>query len=287
MKKFRLIVWVILVFSTSISAQLPDTEIYLSRIIVTGKNYSCSPAENITNRPGYDNQPFFTSSSTILYIQADTIQSDVFEYSLSSKSRRRISNTLESEYSPTEFEGEIYVVRVDADSAQRLYRIHDRNFEKAVVIENSDSIGYYCNLSSGLIAAFILGEANTLQLINSTTHSRTLIASDIGRCMKLSTDKKRMFFVLKSNPAEWFIYSLNISDFSLELVTPVLPGSEDFALLPDGSILMGSKGKLYIFNRQSWTEIADFSQSIGDFYRIAINSNGTLLALVGFSGKKP
>jgi hypothetical protein len=36
-----------------------------------------------------------------------------------------------------------------------------------------------------------------------------------------------------------------------------------------------------------WAEIADFSKSIGDFYRIAVNSASDRLALVGFTGTRP
>ena len=135
---------------------------------------------------------------------------------------------------------------------------------------------------------FILGPANTLQVLNTKTSERRLVASDIGRCMKLSADESKMLFVLKSSPAEWFIYAMDCKNYSLTRITSTLPHCEDFAILPDGSIIMGSEGKLYIFeNNSEWKMIADFSSELTDFYRLAVNHEGTLLALVAFTGKKP
>ena len=51
---------------------------------------------------------------------------------------------------------------------------------------------------------------------------------------------------------------------------------------------MGSEGKLYVSaNNSEWKVIADFSNDLKDFYRLTVNGDGTLLALVAFAGKKP
>ena len=125
-------------------------------------------------------------------------------------------------------------------------------------------------------------------LFRSKTLERKLIASDIGRCMKLSTDGKRMYFVLKSNDVEWFIYSMDCENFSLTRIAQTLKGSEDFALLPDNNIILGNESRLYqLENTGLWTMIADFSAELPGFYRIAVNESCSLLALVAYTGKKP
>jgi hypothetical protein len=51
---------------------------------------------------------------------------------------------------------------------------------------------------------------------------------------------------------------------------------------------MGKEGKLFYSSHETeWKFLADFSSTVSDFYRIAVNRSGTLLALVAFSGKKP
>ncbi len=274
------------------NSQLPETDIFLCSINNNSTNYTFSKPENITDHKGYDNQPYFTpDGKRILYVSVnDTTQSDIYSYDIEAKVSKQFTDTRESEYSPsyTKDKKFISVVRVDSDSGQRFYNLPLNNYKNAVYVKNTDSIGYACWLNDSLLAMFILGPSNTLQVLNTQTSERRLIASDIGRCMKLSSDESKMFFVLKSNPADWYIYAMDCNNYSLTRITQTLPHCEDFAILPDGSILMGSEGKLYIFeNNGEWKMIADFSTELTDFYRLAVNHNGTLLALVAFTGKKP
>src|SRR5262249_53138732 len=149
----------------------------------------------------------------------------------------------------------------------------------------TDSIGYYCWLNDSLLAMFILGDAESLQLLNLHTHERKWIASDIGRCMKLSADKKKMYFVIKQNETEWAIFTLNIATFKIQKIVATINGSEDFAAMTNGSLLIGSKGKLFLFDQKKnsgWNEVADFSSAIGDFYRISISPDEKRIALVAF-----
>jgi Tol biopolymer transport system component len=279
-------------FSVCVNAQLPDTDIFLCSIKKENGKYIFSKPENITNRKGYDNQPCFTpDGKRILYVSViDTSQSDVYYYDLNAKVSVQFTETKESEYSPayTRDNKFISVVRVDADSGQRFYKLPLNNPKRTELIKNTDSIGYACWLGETYLAMFILGHANTLQVLNTKTSQRKLITSDIGRCMKISPDSSRMYFVLKSNPAEWFIYSMSCTDFTLTRIRATPPHCEDFALMPDGSIIMGHEGQLFISeNNSDWTMIANFSNEMQDFYRIALSADGTKMALVAFSGKRP
>ncbi len=292
MKISNAITFVIVLFCRSVMAQLPDTDIYLSSITKTDSGYTFSVPQNITDREGYDNQPYFTpDGKRILYVSVeDSTQSDIYAYDLQAKVSIQLTNTPESEYSPAYSTDRKFLsaVRVDADSGQRFYYMPLSDIRKSAIIYNSDSIGYGCLLNDTSLAMFILGRSNTLQLLNMKNGQRKLIASDIGRCMKLSPDNSEMYFVIKGNPAEWFIYSMDIKKNSLRRIVQTLPGCEDFAILPDGTILMGKEGKLYFSaNRSEWKMLADFTSSLPDFYRIAVNPDATLLALVVFKGKKP
>ena len=286
------LLWITFFIIKVTHAQLPETDIFLSTIKKQNNKYIFSKPENITNRKGYDNQPCFTKDGKqILFVSVrDTLQSDIFSYTIKTKSISQVTTTKESEYSPsyTADKKFLSVVRVDADSGQRFYLLPENNFTKPIVIRNTDSIGYACWIKDSLLAMFILGPANTLQVLNLKTLERKLIASDIGRCMKLSTDGKRMYFVLKSNDVEWFIYSMDCENFSLTRIAQTLKGSEDFALLPDNNIILGNESRLYqLENTGLWTMIADFSAELPGFYRIAVNESCSLLALVAYTGKKP
>ncbi len=273
-------------------AQLPETDIFLCSVKKENGAYVFSKPENITDRKGYDNQPNFTpDGKRIFYVSvSDTSQSDIFYYDLEAKVSVQFTDTKESEYSPayTKDGKFLSVVRVDEDSGQRFYKIPLNNPRGASVVNNTDSIGYACWLNESLLAMFILGPANTLQILDTRTSRRKLIASDIGRCMKLSPDGEKMYFVLKSNPAEWFIYSMNCKDYKLTREIPTPPHCEDFAILPDGSLIMGQEGKLFLSQQNAgWEMVANFSSEMQDFYRISVSPDGTRLALVAYSGKKP
>lgn len=275
-------------------AQLPDTDIFLADIKNDHGIISFSTPVNITHRKGYDNQPYFTpDGKSILYVSViDTTQSDVYRYDISSKKISRVTDTKESEYSPSLLaDGKsISVVRVDKDSGQRFYNLDLKNPFKATVIHGTDSIGYYCWINDSILSMFILGNAMTLQTLNIHTGERKLVASDIGRCLKLSPDKKNLLFVIKQNETEWSLFRMDAVTSLMTKVVQTLKGSEDFAVLPDGTFLMGSDGKLFRYKPGSdkdWEPIADFTTTIQSFYRISVDSKGSRIAFVAYTGKKP
>jgi tricorn protease-like protein len=288
------VLFIFLLSISSLQAQLPETDIFVSEMKIKDGKFEFSKPENITQRPGYDNQPYFMpDGKSLLFVAVpDTTQADIYSYSFKSKNVSAITSTKESEYSPMlSPDGKnISVVRVDDDNGQRFYKFPVSDHAAFTFINGTDSIGYYCWLNPGSLAMFILGSAMTLQVLDINKNERTLIASDVGRCMKLSNDQKKLLFVIKQNENEWSIYEMDIATMEKKKVVNTIPGSEDYAVLKDGSLIMGSKGKLYRYDPAGggdWKEIADFSSELGDFYRISVNVQGDRIAMVGFTGKKP
>jgi len=284
----------ILLFSIETAyAQLPETDIFVSDMKMKDGKFEFSRPENITHRPGYDNQPYFIpDGKSLLFVSMpDTTQADIYSYDFKSKKSAAITKTKESEYSPmlTPDGKNISVVRVDDDKGQRFYRFPVKE-QNATVVKGTDSIGYYCWLNQDFLAMFILGDAMTLQVLDINKNERTLVASDVGRCMRLTNDKKKLLFVIKQNENEWSIFEMDIATREKKKLISTIPGSEDYAVLKDGSLIMGSKGKLYRCNLSEstdWKEIADFSAELGDFYRISVSQQGDKIAMVAFTGKRP
>jgi Tol biopolymer transport system component len=283
-----------LLFPLLVKAQLPETDIYLSDIKYNHGNFLFSNPVNITNRKGYDNQPSFTpDGKSLLFVSViDTTQADVYSYDFYSKKISQVTNTPESEYSPSwsPDKKNISVVRVDKDTGQRFYNIPLNDIKHPRVIRHTDSIGYYCWLNDSMLAMFVLGNAQTLQVLNIYSGEKKLIASDIGRCMKVSYDKTNFYFVIKQNADEWSVFQMDIQSFKLTKVIATLKGNEDFAVMPEGTFLMGNEGKLYSYKPGSdtdWKPIADFSNTLKSFYRISLNAKGEKIAFVVYNGKKP
>lgn len=292
MKKKLTLVHLLLVLIKLTSAQLPDTDIFLISVEDIINNKELIP-ENITNRKGYDNHPWFSDDGNKLYyVAADSSgQTDIFELDLVTNMRSTVAKTKESEFSPMPFDhAQLFTVRIDLDTAQRAYRYNliSKDF---TFIKGTNDIGYANIINDSLIAAFILGEKMTLQLINIVNGERKLIASDVGRCIRFEPKSKKIFFVIKQNADEWSIFSYHLDNQILKKVVPALSNSEDFEILNDSTLLMGFQGKIFSVNtnetNNGWRIIADLSNALGDFYRLVLDKQKTKLALVGYTGIKP
>ena len=94
-------------------------------------------------------------------------------------------------------------------------------------------------------------------------------------------------FVAEGN---WIIKELDVKTKKVTDLIKTLPGSEDYAWMPGGIILMGQGGKLFKWNSKidkEWIEIMDFSAAdVKNFYRIAVSSKGDYIALVAFRGER-
>jgi len=288
--------FVLILLSVSVHAQLPDTDIFLAGMSKSkdGK-LTFSKPENITHRKGYDNQSYFTPDGKSMFyvsVQDEKQQADIYKYELLSRKSVQLTKTAESEYSPSITpDGKfISVVRVNADSTQKMYKLALNNPGNAEMIQGTDSAGYYCWITDSTLAQFLIREANVLQTLNINTGEARLIASDIGRCLKISADRKHLYFVLKNNAEEWSIMKLDINTLKTSQVIKTLQGSEDYCVLKDETLLMGKGSKLYKFNPsidKDWTEVADFNGSVNAFYRISVNAAENKLALVAYTGTKP
>ena len=83
-------------------AQPPDTDVFLARLTGTAGKVTVSAIENISNSPGYDNQPSFTrDGETVFFTSARTGQMDIYRYDTATKSVAAVTQTPESEYSAT------------------------------------------------------------------------------------------------------------------------------------------------------------------------------------------
>lgn len=275
-------------------AQLPDTDIYLMSMKNEIGTISFGEPENITHRVGYDNQPCFDLARDMMYYTAyvDSLQSDIYVYNIPAKKSFQLTHTKESEYSPTPLRGDKYVacVRVDKDSTQHLYTyVKSGNFP-ANITPHIDSVGYFCWVDSIRYALFILGEKYTLQIYNTRTGSHDTIATDIGRCIQNIPSSIAISYTQKTSDTTWTIMRYENFSKTKSVICKSLIGSEDYAWTPDQKIISGKDGKLFMYDTKSnegWKQIADFSKSIGSFYRIAVNKKGDWIAVVGFKGKKP
>ena len=281
----------------------PDTEIYLAPMKTVNGALEIGPAIDITNNPGYDNQPSFTPDGKgVLFtsVRASTTpgvnpgQTDIFRYDIASQSVSRVTQTPESEYSPTVMpDGQhISVVTVESDGTQRLWSVipNGPKIDRAVILPDIKPVGYHAWADNQTLALFVLGQPATLQLADTRTGTAVVLQSDIGRSIQRIPDAPgTISFVQRErsgNTVTLVIKALNTATRQISILTPAVAGSTeaDCAWTPDGTLLMVKGATLYGWKRgqSGWTEVASLERlSLAGVTRLAVSPKGDYLALVG------
>lgn len=287
MRRLALVAGLLTTAAIGALAQAPATEIYLAPLTWAGAKVTVGRAVNITNNPGYDNQPqFLADSSGVLFSSnRDGVQTDIYRYDIALKKVVRVTATADNEYSPTLTpDGRTFTTVRGA--AQRLWRFTLDGADAGLAWTHQGLIGYHAWVSPTQLATFILGagrEPATLQLLDMRTGASEIIERSIGRSLLIRPGRDTVSFVHKVQGAPWQIKELNPATGAMTSLTPTLEGSEDLAWTPDGAIVMGQKTKLFLWREgaSGWTEIADLArQGVQNITRLAVSRDGKWVAVV-------
>jgi hypothetical protein len=277
------------------AAAPPDTEIFLASFS-PGASPIVGPPVNITNSPGYDNQPSFTpDGAAVLFasIRGGGTQTDIYRYDIASRATRRVTSTAESEYSPTVTPdgAHISVIRVEADGTQRLWRFTIDGSAPELVLANVKPVGYHAWADDRTLALFVLGSPATLQLADAAAGTASVLAAGIGRSIQRIPGRGTISFVQRvpgpggSGDA---VLSIRELDPKTRRITPLVDAvagarEADCAWTPDGMLVMAEKDVLYGWRagEASWRRLADLAAlGMAGVSRIAISPKGDRIAFV-------
>jgi dipeptidyl aminopeptidase/acylaminoacyl peptidase len=269
----------------------PPTEVYLAALSASAGRLAIEAPVNVSNSPGYDNQPSFTpDGAAILFTsRRQGEQTDIYRYEIASRQTSRVTETAESEYSPTvtpDGTG-ISVIRVEADSTQRLWRFTRDGREPRLVLTDVKPVGYHAWIDGSRLALFVLGRPSTLQIADTRTGKAEVAASSIGRSLHRIPGSRAVSYVQREADAPdspaWIVRLDADSKEKTRLVRPVQGSREhDYAWTPDGRLLMALGSKIYAWTMGGeWQETADLSAAgIADVSRIAVSPKGDRIAFV-------
>jgi hypothetical protein len=283
-------------------AQVPDSDIWVSEVLVRGQTLDLGKPRNVTHRSGYDNQPcFLADSQNILFTAANAAGStDIWRCDLGKKGLlTQVTNTPESEYSPAPFGTPatgFCTVRVEADSTQRMWRFDMDGKNPALVMTAVDSVGYFAWIDDTHLAAFILGnekkkEPHTLRVIDVTTQAETIVARNIGRSIqRIPGTNDIVFTVQEGNEDRYRFFILKNGAHSGEPLIDAIGNGQDAAWM--GNTMLHSSGTtIYAATpggaTPAWRPVRDFAaEGITGITRMAVAPDHSLIAFVAVSKPK-
>jgi dipeptidyl aminopeptidase/acylaminoacyl peptidase len=264
----------------------PATEVYVTPLGVDRMPMTGGMPTNISNNPGYDNQPsFLPDGSGLLFTSnRDGKQTDIYRYDFASSALSQVTRTSENEYSPlvTPDRKSFSVIRVEADGTQRLWRFDLDGSNPRLVLENVKPVGYHVWIDETRLALFVLGgqgQPNTLQVADTKTGQAQVIESGIGRSLLLRPGKGTVSFVSKPTSGHWVVKEFDPRTRAVQTFAETADDnrSEDFAWHPNGTLLMASGTKLlgWLPAPAAWKEVGDFSPAgLGRITRLAVGPFG-------------
>lgn len=214
-----------LLLSSSLLAQMPETDIWLFKVAKKDNKWMCNTPVNLTNRAGYENQPSFSADEKSLFYVASTEpnQTDIMRYDFKSKASVAVTKSPVSEYSPVFIPSQkaLSCVVVETDSSQRIWQYGADGVFQKIISEQTDSVGYYTWLSPDTLLYYKLTNPHSLHALQLST----------GKDVWLCDNPCRSF--RKINNEGGFIYGLKQpASVEFRMYDPMLKESRVYATYP-------------------------------------------------------
>jgi hypothetical protein len=290
----------------------PASDVFVAPLSAADGTLRVGTPQNISNSPGYDNQPFFAPGGEALYFTSDRasappapqraddskqqaaaslMRTDIYRFDFSTGRTARVTETPEGEYSPTVMpDGKhISVIRVEADGTQRLWSFTTDGKNSGVILADVKPVGYHAWLDATTVAMFMLGQPATLQVADLTTGAAQTVARNIGQSLQAIPGGGVSFI---EQAGEGDQRTLTVAELRREngktvtrALTPAVKGARQAwtAWAPDRTLLMPHDGTLYAWKAggSGWQAVADLaSLGLRNVTRLAVSPTGDRIALV-------
>lgn len=248
----------------------------------------------VTTRAGYDNQPSFSlDGRTLFYTAGVDGQTDIWNIDLDAQglpigSPGPLTQTAESEYSATEVpeRGRISVIRVEADSTQRLWSFDLSGEDPRLELEDVAPVGYHAWSTPDVVGMFVLGSPARFVIAEAPAGDRRTVAEGIGRSIHrvpghvdVGLGRPLLSFTSRLGDGTHVVSTFSPDGVDTSGVTALPEGVQDYAWLPDRSIVAGEGSVLMRWTESGgWEELGDLG--LGSISRIAVHPDGDVLAVV-------
>lgn len=271
------------------------SDIWVSSLKIAAGHVALGAPRNVTDRPGYDNQPSWSPRGDLIYFSSlrGDGQNDIWSVDVASAKQTRVTTSApESEYSPAVMPtgAALSVVRVERDSTQRLWRVPLNGAPPVVLITDIKPVGYHAWADSETVALYVLGDRqagtpSTLEIAKVAGGPPLYPAHNIGRGLARIPATHSISFVQHSPPGDsasgWVIMRYDLDSKKITRIAETLPGVEDYAWTPSGRLLCARDSQIFEWTVKEWVPIANFvGQGIKGITRLSVSPNGNELAFV-------
>lgn len=271
-------------------ANFPETEIFLFDLDLGAAESKLSNGANVTQRAGYDNQPYFTpNSESFVYSRGDDYQTDVYEYFIASGKIKQLTDSPATEFSPTPTADNSSLTFVsDRNASIWLAQRDDASNPKWLIehTNNREPIGYYAwNQRTGDIL-YWSQYGFSVSLTNSETATYHFVTGHaVPSTPQIIPNTDNFSFTHRQSNGQVWIKAVDPKTKSVTPLISIVGSNSNYAWAPDGTVLTIERDILYqatIGDEQGWRQIADLSKfGVQGAYRLAISPNGAKLAVVG------
>jgi hypothetical protein len=281
----------------SVAAKMPGFDIYLGDLSVNQGLLKISHVKPVTQRPEYDNQPYFLPDGKSLLYTAAVMkdgqeQTDSMLLSLHSGQSNNLTNSAASEYSPTLMpNGQAFSVIWAFDNKQKLWQYPLNSQDKilpAELLGKVEPVGYQAWIDKENVLLFVLGEPHTLQHANIKTQTSKVVASNVGPSLYAIPNTDLMSFsssMGEGDDISWSLKSYDPKTGEIQTLTALPKTAYYYGWSGDGKALAAVGSSVWQWDSQQkksiWLKIADLSEPCPKgITRLTTNSQNTKIALV-------
>ena len=276
------------------SPAFPESDIFLFEVSTVDGKLSLTNGKNVTDRKGYENQPFFTSdSSSFLFTQSEGQQTDVYEYFLQSQETKRVTKTVGMEFSPTPSPDNRTISFVsDGEGAnQSVWHVKRSDpGSPAWTLKDQperEPVGYYSwNHETGFIV-FWSRYGHSIRLVHeSKTLSHYITGHAVPTTPWIIPGTNLFSFVHRQANGEVWIKELDPETLAIRPLVAIDGSNHHYNWMPDGSIVMMQGTSLVRWKANEtneWQKLVDLAETgtIKSASRVAVSPNGKWIAIVG------
>jgi hypothetical protein len=263
-------------------------DIFVAEVTVTDGRLEIGQPRNVTQRAGYDNQPWFLPDGrSFLYTSERDGQTDIFRHDLLTGGTVRITNTPENEYSPSlPLGGErMMVVRWPTDmSTGALWWFTPEGEPLEQAVGSVERVGYYAFVDEHMLALFINDSVQSFILSDTRTGDTIRVGQELGSSApRTIPGEKAVSFLHRHEDGVWWLSRLNVADRSAVPLVRMLGGVPNYTWTPQGTVLAADDGKImeWVPGTAVWrTVVAYTDPALQGITRIAISPQGDRIAFV-------